>query len=251
MTVGQDRFRTALLDPAAAIPASLRDHDNRPAGKRFDVYRNNVAVSLTQALHEAFPVVARLIGKDAMDTLAGLFLRAHPPSSPLMMQYGAALPDFIAGLPQLADLGYLPDVARLELALRRSYHAADAAPVDAGALAALAPDAMMRARLGLAPAVQMLQSPWPVLAIWRFNTEPDAPKPLAGAQDVLITRPDFDPMPRDLPPGAAGFVTALAHGATIGGAYQTACASIPEFDPGPCLAQLLAGKAITSIIVKE
>ena len=44
---------------------------------------------------------------------AGIFLRQHPPSSPLMMFYGEAFPEFLAGMQQLSHLGYLPDVARL------------------------------------------------------------------------------------------------------------------------------------------
>ncbi|WP_375691097.1 putative DNA-binding domain-containing protein [Pseudooceanicola sp. LIPI14-2-Ac024] len=202
MSVSQTEFRAALLDPDRAAPQGLGDGRGAAAGRRFAVYRNNVAVSLTEALETGFPTVAKLIGAENFRHLAGLFLRAHPPESPLMMVYGARLPDFIAGIGALSHLGYLPDVARLDLALRQSYHAADATPVAADALQAIAPEDLGQTRLTLAPALRLLNSRWPLHGIYRFNHEDGAPKPEPRAEAVLVTRPDYDPVPRLLPPAA-------------------------------------------------
>ncbi len=247
MSVSQTDFRAALLDPEKAAPLDLTDAYSRPAGRRFDVYRNNVAVSLTEALHTGFPVIAKLLGPQNMDGLAGIFLRQHPPSSPLMMHYGAAFPDFLANMEQLAHLGYLADTARLELAIRRAYHAADADPLPAETLAALAPDQLLAATVTFAPAVQLIRSPWPIHDIWRFNTEPDAPKPRAQAQDVLITRPEFDPIPALLPPEGADWIDALMRGGRIGDAHDSVLANVPDFNLADPLALLLQGNAITSL----
>ena len=62
MSVTQTEFRSAILDPDVARPAGLVDGQGRAAGRRFDVYRNNVAVSLSEALETAFPVIAKLVG---------------------------------------------------------------------------------------------------------------------------------------------------------------------------------------------
>lgn len=251
MSVTQDIFEAALLDPAATRPAGLSDGFARPAGRRFDVYRNNVAVSLTEAMHTAFPVIAKLLGPQNMDGLAGLFLRAHPPSTPLMMHYGDAFPDFLSAIPQLSHLGYLADVARLELALRRSYHAADAEPIDPAALAALDAAALDAARLSFAPAMQLLRSPWPVHDIWVFNTRCDAPPPRAEAQDVIITRPEFDPLPALLPPGGADWIAALQGGASFARATETAERVAPGFDLAATLTLLLQGGAITALTLPD
>ncbi len=251
MSVSQSEFRVALLDPAAPVPEGLLDNQARPAGRRFSVYRNNVAVSLTEAMHQAFPVIAKLLGQQNMDGLAGIYLRQHPPSSPLMMFYGESFPKFLADTEQLAHLGYLPDVARLELALRRSYHAADSRPVAPDALAGLPPEDLMQARLGFAPAMQLIRSDWPAYAIWQFNTEDGAPKPEPGAQDVLITRPEFDPAPRLLPEGGFDWITAMQAGQTIGQAFETTIVRAPEFDLGATLALLLQGSAITSVTIER
>jgi len=252
MSVSQSAFVDALLDSAQYVPAGLQDAQSRAAGRRFSVYRNNVAVSLTEAMHQAFPVISRLLGTENMDGLAGIFLRKHPPSSPLMMFYGEAFPDFLAEMPQLSHLGYLADVARLELALRQAYHAADSVPVGPEALS-VAPDELMQARLSFAPAVSVLSSDWPIYALWAFNTYPDSPKPgpESGAQDVLITRAEFDPEPHLLPPGGAIWIGAMRAGDTIGVAYEKATAQVEDFDLGTTLALLLQGSAVTSVTIER
>lgn len=240
---GQTAFRAALLDPARAAPEGLIGPDGGPAGKRFDVYRNNVTMALGEALEVAFPVLLKLLGEDFFRPMARTFLRAHPPESPVLMFYGAAMPAFLERFPPARDWGYLPDIARLELALRQSYHAADAPALDPQALA-LPPERLMAARIGIAPAVRVLASAWPIHAIWRANTEIDAPAPQMRAEEVLIGRPGLDPGVWRLPPGGAAFVTALASGQTLGAALEAAG---DTFDLGAALQVLLAARAMTTI----
>jgi len=97
MITTQTEFRAALLDPASPSPEGVRNPDGMHATKRFDVYRNNVAVSLTDALETAFPVVNKLVGNDFFLAMAGAYLRAHPPKSPVMMFYGDEMPTFLRG----------------------------------------------------------------------------------------------------------------------------------------------------------
>lgn len=219
---GQDGFRAALLDAALPVPPQLTDGAGRPAGRRFAVYRNNVAVGLADALEAGFPVLRQLLGPENFRHIAGLYLRQHPPSSPLMMHYGQRLPGFLAGFAPVRHLGYLPDVARLELALRQSYHAADATPLAHEALAAVPPESLGAHRVILAPSLRLLRSDWPLHAIWAFNTTEGAPQPQPGAQDVLVTRPLHDPVPRLLPQGAADFIAALIAGDSIDQAAEAA-----------------------------
>ena len=246
-TVDQTTFTQAMMDCARNVPLGLVDHEGAAAGRRFSVYRNNVAVSLTEAMHSAFPVIAKLLGKENMDGLSGIFLRAHPPNSPLMMFYGAEFPAFLENMQQLSHLGYLGDVARLELALRHAYHAADVAPMDPMALAGLSEPALLDSRVVLAPALQLIRSPWPIGSIWQFNTNAGATKPQAGAETVLITRPDFDPIPQVLPPTDAICIEALIQGASIGDALEQARTTDTEFDLSSPLTLLLQGGAITGL----
>lgn len=245
--MSQSAFRQAILDPALPVPDGLTDPQGRPAGRRFNVYRNNVTVSLTEALRQAFPVVLKLVGEDFFTAMAQIHLRAHPPKTPLMMYYGADMPAFLQGFAPVAHLGYLPDIARLELALRQSYHAADSTALPAETLSALAPDILLSSRLVLAPALQLIRSDWPVHSIWMANARNTPPPKAMQAEDVLVTRPGFDPEPLLLPAGAATFIAALQAGQRFDAAFDAA----GDFDLTATLEILISGGAITEILPGE
>lgn len=249
MTVTQTDFRTALLDAEAEIPTGLGDAKGGPAGGRFSVYRNNVVVSLTEALATAFPLLRKLLGTEAFGQLAGIFVRQQPPSSPLMMFYGQGLPAFLEDFEPLAHIKYLPDCARLDLALRQSYHAADSAAPDTELLQD--PARAMDARFDLAPATHVLRSAWPLYDIWAFNMQDGAPKPRAVAQDVLIARAEFDPAPHLLPPGAADWLAELSSGRTLGQATENVLNRHPEFDLATTLTLALSSRALANTTTKD
>ncbi|MEJ8559857.1 DNA-binding domain-containing protein [Yoonia sp. GPGPB17] len=244
MTVTQAAFRTAMLDPAAPVPNGIVNPDGAAASKRFDVYRNNVAVSLSDALEAAFPVVRKLVGDEFFRAMAGVYLRKHPPKTPLMMFYGDAMPQFLGRFEPTKKIGYLPDIARIELAMRHAYHAEDAKPVDVQALGALAPDALMGAKLRIAPATQTVVSDFPVHAIYLANTRADAPKPVMQPEAALITRAGFDPQIHLINAAAATCIEALKKGQSLGQAMATADDTL---DLGAVLGLLLAQGAVTEI----
>lgn len=247
MTVKQSDFTKAIFDAGLSVPVGLVNPDGAPATKRFSVYRNNVAVSLSEALEVTFPVIRTLVGDEFFKAMAGVFLRQHAPSSPVLMYYGAEMPAFLEGFQPVEHLGYLPDVARVELALCRSYHAADTPPIDPQALQQIAPDALTAAGLQLAPSVHLIRSSWPAASLFHANSTPNAPTPVMQAEDVLITRPEFDPQVIALPAGGGAFVNALLIGTPLGEALQAATTSSGDFDFTAVLGLLLSGGAITNI----
>lgn len=239
----QSRFAAALLNPDLPIPEGIVDPEGRPAPKRFNVYRNNVTQGLGKALEAGFPTVMALVGTDFFRAMALEFLRANPPQSRIMMLYGADFADFIAGFEPAKTLGYLADVARLEQAIRESYHAADAVAVAPESLMGLSEARLLAARLLLAPSLRLLRSRWPIVSI-RAATLYAAASPQMRGEDVLIARPEFDPMPHILPAGAAGFIAALMAGARL----IEALADTPQdFDLTATLSLLIASKSIVGV----
>lgn len=238
----QSDFIAAILDPAAPVPPGMVDPEGRPAGKRFNVYRNNLAASLTEALETGFPVLARLLGEQSFKTLALIFSRAHPPTSRALSQYGDAMPGFLENFQQLAAYPYLADITRLELAIRRSYHAADTELLNA---AGMDPETLMELTPVLSPATQIIASPYPIHGIWRRNTQADAPKPKPVAETVMVTRPEFDPIPHLLPAGGAAFAQALDGRTTIALALERTIEAAPGIDLAPLLTLVLTSGALT------
>ncbi|MBI4997931.1 MAG: putative DNA-binding domain-containing protein [Rhodocyclales bacterium] len=126
----QTAFADALLGREPACPAGLVTWNGSDPAQRFAVYRNNVVVSLIDALADTYPVVQQLVGEEFFRAMARLFALARPPDSPVMAHYGAGFAEFVAGFPPAAALPYLADVARLEYLYVQVYHAADEAPAE-------------------------------------------------------------------------------------------------------------------------
>ncbi len=242
--MSQSLFAAALLDPEAAVPAGLVDPTGRPAPKRFSVYRNNVASSLTRALEAAFPTVRKLVGDEFFAAMAVVFLRAHPPKSRMLVLFGEEMPVFLESFPPVAHLGYLPDVARLDQAMRESYHAADSQPLSEAAFQRLLGEDIAALRLRLAPSLRLIRSRWPICAIWAANHE-GGPKPAPKAEDALVLRPEFDPRPWPLPAGGGVLVQELLAGRTLGESLDTA-GEMPDLPN--ILGHLVTGRAIIGVL---
>lgn len=235
----QSLFHAALLDADRDIPSGLIDSAGNVANARFGVYRNTVVVSLRDALTACFPILAKLLGPQNFMQLAGIYRHQYPPKSPLMMFYGDDMPQLLDTFAPLQHIGYLADVARLEIAMRRSYHAADATPIDPAALQQLSAETLTQTVLTFAPATALIQSNWPLYDIWRFNSVADTPAPQAIAQSALITRTQFDPTPHPLTAAQYAWTASVQNGETLGQAYDHATLIEPNFDLSSFLALLL------------
>jgi len=141
--------------------------------ERLMVYRGNYAGALVDSLRLSFPAVDKLVGGDCFEGCARRFIREQPPQTSWLYDYGGDFPDFLAGLPELAGLPYLPDVARLEWAVNGALHAPDRDPLDAAALIALVDADPRSLRLAFHPAIRLLQLRFPAEVIWRAVLEDD------------------------------------------------------------------------------
>jgi hypothetical protein len=236
----QDEFADALLSAATPVPSSLKGASLRRADRRFAVYRNNVAVSLIEALGARFPVVKRLVGDEFFSAMAHAFVLREPPVSPLIIHYGETFAAFIEEFDAAAPLPYLSDVARLEYARGRAYHAADAEPLPRAAFAALPSGRIGSARVMLHPSVGIVASRFPVLSIWEANQDRAVRAvPHWGAEAAVVARPFLEVETRRLLPGSDVFLLALHAGSTIAEAVERAATATSEFNASDGLAVLI------------
>jgi hypothetical protein len=232
----QARFAAALRNPALPAPPGLRSWNGSDPARRLAVYRNNVTVSLLDALAARFPVTQALVGAEFFRAMARRYLAEEPPRSRLLHEYGDMLPSFVARFAPAREVPYLADVARLEAARTQAYHAADVPPVPRDAFAAIAPEAAPGLTVRLHPSVRVIASAWPVLAIWLAHRQGEATAAclagidLATAERVLVARPRLEVRLWLLPPAGEVFLAALGDGATLAQAAARAVAGDPEFD---------------------
>ncbi|CCE03542.1 DNA-binding domain-containing protein [Bradyrhizobium sp. STM 3809] len=243
------QFAAALLTPERAAPAAVIGPRGNAAARRFNVYRNNVTVSLIESLIAIYPAVQRITGPDFFRAMARAHVRETPPNSPLLFDYGRDFPAFIAAYEHAQAMPFLPDVARLERAWLDAYHAADAAPLDAAALAAVPPERLAELRFAAHPATRIIRSNYAAVTIFSANRS-DAPVARIDgsvAEDALITRPADDVVVRRLPPGGADFASRLIAGQPLGAAAGAAFGTAPDFDLATNIAGLIEAGAFTDI----
>jgi hypothetical protein len=234
-------FARALFAPEQPPPDGLTSRDGKAPMRRFAVYRNNVTVSLVDALASIFPTVQNLVGEDFFRAMARLYVTAHPPTSPLLFIYGETFPAFLESFPPAADLPFLADVARVERLWLDAFHAADAPPLDPSALAQVSAEDLAGIRFRAHPATgiaRLKHGAGTITRNDRAGVSLEGVDPMAP-EAVLITRPLFEVAIEVLPPGGAPFLDTLLAGGTLGEACNAT-------EPGHADISALIGLALST-----
>ncbi|HTI31068.1 MAG TPA: DNA-binding domain-containing protein [Sphingomonas sp.] len=200
---------------SSAIAADLAD----PRG--LAVYHHAYRATLRACLRDTYARTAKWLGDEAFDAAADVYVAANPSHSWTLDAYGADFPDHLGQArpddPEAAELAWL------EGAMRRAFSAADAAPLDHAALAAVDWE---RATLAFAPGVAVRRIAGDVPGIWH-SLEVDralAQLMLAAPLGLVVWRADLEPRFRSCDPREAGAIMALMAGATFASACAEAAA---------------------------
>ena len=234
-----------LLDPDRETPALVSGPAGKAAEKRYAVYRNNVTVSLIDALAAVYPAVQRITGVEFFRAMARFHIRETPPASPLLIEYGRDFPAFIERYEYAEGMPWLADTARIERAWLDAYHAADSSALAASDLASVPAERLEDLVLAPHPATRIVRSSFAAVTIFAANrtTAPVGPIDAGEAEDALITRPELDVVVRRLAPGEAEFLSALNAGRPLGEAAGAALEAHPDFDIAAGLATLIESGA--------
>jgi putative DNA-binding protein len=200
-----------------------------PCTEGMEAYRRGMRESHHGALAAAYPVVRRLVGEAFFREAAARHDEAHPSASGDLHEYGAHFAPFLARYRFAASEPYLPDVARLEWALHECEYAADVPPLDFAALARLPAEAHAALRFELHPALRLVASDHPVLALWEANRPGrDGTPQRHGPERVLVARIEGTARARAVDEAEWRFLESLARGESLAEAYDCLGEEPPE-----------------------
>ncbi|MGK5077880.1 MNIO family bufferin maturase [Janthinobacterium sp. HLX7-2] len=251
LAISQQAFATALLDPAQST-AVLQQSQGPASAERLGLYRGNLAATWRRTLAHAYPVVLALVGDEFFGGMARAYGRQTASDNPDLNEFGARFADFIVTFPPVAELPYLPDMARLEWALHRAHYAPDAPRVAPEALAALSPQQLEESRWTLHPACSLLASNWQVPALWQAHQAGEGqgvfPQAMQVASQALVCRPLWHAQVLALDGAAHAALAALQQGQTFGAALDAAFALDEQFDLGGQLRLWLAHAVLVAML---
>jgi hypothetical protein len=237
----QRAFAHAVLSgDAAGIDELVRDDGIAPA-QRVQIYHNNHRLALLAALSETYPVVARLGGADWFAQSAAQYRRTFRSRSSDLQFAGDRYAEFLSAELAGTDYAYFADVARLEWAYQEVLTATEHAPLDPAALATVAEDDYARLIFVPRPALRLVESRYPILAIWKANQakttmRSDAISLDAGSSRVLVIRRADHVELRELPPASFVLLERFVQGETLGIASD----AVAEADLASALQHLIA-----------
>ena len=215
---------------------------------RVAFYRESVRARRRDSLAQTYPVVHRLAGAERFGEIARRYYAAHPPRSGDLALFGDRFADFLAADRDAQRLPYLGDVARLEWACHESFHAADAGPLDAVALANVAAERQGEVRLALHPSVRLLESRHPIAVIHEANRpgRDGTPSRTAGPDRVLVHRTRALVRVRSVEAHEWALLRAIEGGATLAEAAAAMGERAAQASLAACLARLAAEDVVAA-----
>lgn len=205
----------------AALEPLIRPARGIPPQARLDAHRATVRDAHLGALDAAYPVCREVLGPKYWRRLLEDEVPAFGDAGPDLNRYGAFLPERLAAAqarrPELAEFGYLGELAELEWRAHEAGFAADDPPFDWDAFRAL--DDAGRERLRLAPsnALRLLRFEHPVDELWRRHRDgPPGWPPQAPVRCCVHREGRFEVSVTRLDDGEAALLEALGTGRALG-----------------------------------
>jgi hypothetical protein len=243
----------ALLDPELPVPTGLLTWNGSDPLKRMAVYRNNVMVSLVDALASTFPVTQVLVGEAFFRAMVQHYVRRHPPRTPVLSHYGHDFADFVAQFPPAAAVPYLADVARLEYLRLQALHASDIQRISMVQAQVWLEDAdeLPQVICTLVPDLHPFHSEHAAVSVWAAHQADSGLRledvEVDRAEAALVFRAGLNAMVVQVSAATAHFVRRLLSGHPLGDALASATDADPEWDVVQALALLFRHGLITHI----
>lgn len=244
----QIAFLDGILQGHPAPLASMIAAGELAPQARVAIYANNAREGFLQALATTFPVIERLAGSDWFRQTGREYMRSNPSRAGNLHYVGERFAAFLDDLLRGTDYVYFADVARLEWAYQEVLVAANHPSFDIAALSSVPPEDYGSLVFRVHPAVRLVESRYPVLAIWKANqpdveNSPSVSLDAGGVRVLLIRREDHVEL-RELDAAEFALLGAFARGATLAEAFDEAAAADPVADLALILGRVVKSQTL-------
>ena len=159
--------------------------------KRLLVYQNAYVIRLGHILCDDYDNTWTFLGDDQFYALAKDYIHAHPSDTPNARFFTDKFPEFLEGQPVGKEHPAVPDLARLERALRDAFDASDDPVIASEDLAKLGGENFEEAVFHLHPSVAVMRlasNGYDVFCALRDEQTPPAPVRKDPGQWVAVWR---------------------------------------------------------------
>lgn len=199
----QQAFARAIFEPHPVLAAPPQTHvhsallavpPGAELGERLGIHRNGLPARVHDALREAHPATAHILGAATFAETVARFISLRPLRTANLNHVGETFPAFLRDDAISERLPFVADLARLEHAVQHAFHAQAVAPITSATLTDLHDIDWSRAVLRFQPAVAVVESSWPVLDLWQARDTPREAidiELIGRAQAVVVHRVEF------------------------------------------------------------
>jgi len=244
----QANFAKALFNNAVTTLALPIQENGIAVAQRLQIYRNNVLMTMTEALAAFYPCLQKLVGEEFFAALAQQYIINFPAAEGNLNNYGENFYVFLAEFPHVQQLPYLSEMARLEWA----YHQAASGLNSVSTLEKLvtvAPAEYENLQFSLHSTAWLFSAKFPLLKIWQFCQEDasgDQQIDLTESQDkILISREGFEVVIEKLTEAEFTFLQTIQQGMPFSAVCETTLQADPNFNLVAVLQQRLQTGVIT------
>jgi len=213
--------RRTRLAPAASV---IRPSPTLRPRQRVEIYAGGYLARLTDALHEDFPALTRLLGPRAFPELCRAYLERHPSRSWSLNPLGRKLPEFLSGRVKVSRREAARDLARLEVAMSEVFDGEGVEPLKPADFAKIPAAKLAAVRVKFVPTFQLLaldHAVNPYVDAVRAQRR-DLPPLRRKRSWIAVYRKGFQVWRLDLEEGAHAALAALLRGRSVGAAVAAA-----------------------------
>lgn len=153
------RFQCRKEIYSERVTESITTRGAREGRDRLAVYNEQYWYRLLTVLQQDFPLLAESMGLWTFNQLATAFLDRHPSRSPYLQDLPTGFVEFLRASP-VYDIPRLVQIADLEMAMLKAFHAPSAPPLDPARLTTGEFELLPQAALVFQPWFSLVEEDW-------------------------------------------------------------------------------------------